>query len=71
VTPFRVVPEQSQVWIEARSSLHPIHGKGTGIRGEGELEVTNGMIDLNVPLKGHIKLPVDRFRVVAERRKDA
>lgn len=65
MTPFRVVSEQSQVWIEA------IHGEGTGIRGEGKLEVTNGMMDLNVPLKGRIELPVDRFRVVAKRRKDA
>jgi polyisoprenoid-binding protein YceI len=62
VTRFRVIPERSQVWIEARSSLHPIHGEGTGIQGEAELEVNDGQIDLSVPPKGRIELPVERLR---------
>jgi len=61
VTRFRVIPEQSHVWIEARSSLHPIHGQGTGIRGEAELEVTDGQIDLSVPPRGRIEFPVERL----------
>jgi polyisoprenoid-binding protein YceI len=61
VTRFRVIPERSQIWIEARSSLHPIHGEGTGIQGEAELEVTDGWIDLSVPPKAHIELPVERL----------
>ena len=48
-----------QIWIEARSSLHPIHGEGTGDQGEAELEVTDGRIDLSVPLKARIELPVE------------
>jgi polyisoprenoid-binding protein YceI len=62
VTRFRVIPEQSQLWIEARSSLHPIHGEGTGIQGEAELEVSDGKIDLSAPLKARIELPVERLR---------
>jgi polyisoprenoid-binding protein YceI len=62
VTRFRVIPEQSQLWIEARSSLHPIHGEGTGIQGEAELEVTDGRIDLRVPPRARIELPVERLR---------
>ena len=62
MTRFRVVSEQSQIWIEARSSLHPIHGEGTGIQGEAELEVTDGKIDLSVPPKARIELPVERLR---------
>jgi polyisoprenoid-binding protein YceI len=62
VTRLRVIPEQSQVWIEARSSLHPIHGEGTGIQGEAELEVNDGKIDLSVPSKARIELPVERLR---------
>jgi YceI-like domain len=61
VTRFRVVSDRSRVWIEARSSLHPIHGEGTGIEGEAELGVTNGRIDLNVPPKGRIEIPVERL----------
>jgi polyisoprenoid-binding protein YceI len=59
---FRVVPEQSQLWIEARSSLHPIHGEGTGIQGEAELEIADGRIDLGAPPKARIELPVERLR---------
>jgi polyisoprenoid-binding protein YceI len=62
VTRFRVIPERSQVWIEARSSLHPIHGEGTGIQGEAELEVNDGKIDLGAPPKARIELPVERLR---------
>jgi polyisoprenoid-binding protein YceI len=62
VTRFRVIPEQSQLWIEARSSLHPIHGEGTGIQGEAELQVTDVKIDLSVPPKARIELPVERLR---------
>ena len=61
MTRFRVVSDRSRVWIEARSSLHPIHGEGTGIEGEAELEVTDGRIDLNVPPKGRIEIPVERL----------
>jgi hypothetical protein len=61
VTRFRVIPERSQVWIEARSSLHPIHGEGTGIQGEAELEVNDGQIDLSVPPRGRIEFPVERL----------
>lgn len=62
MTQFRVLPERSQVWIEARSSLHPIHGEGTGIQGEAELEANDGKIDLSAPLKAHIELAVERLR---------
>lgn len=61
MTRFRVIPEQSQVWIEARSSLHPIHGEGTGIQGEEELEVTDGRVDLSAPPKARVELPVERL----------
>jgi len=57
VTRFRVIPERSQVWIEARSSLHPIHGEGTGIQGEAELEVNDGQIDLSVPAQRAHRIP--------------
>jgi polyisoprenoid-binding protein YceI len=62
VTRLRVIPEQSQVWIEARSSLHPIHGEGTGLQGEAELQETDGKIDLSVLPKARIELPVERLR---------
>jgi polyisoprenoid-binding protein YceI len=62
VTWFRVIPEESQLWIEARSSLHPIHGEGTGIEGEAELEVNDGRIVFTATPKARIALPVERLR---------
>jgi polyisoprenoid-binding protein YceI len=61
VTRFRVIPDQSQLWIEARSSLHPIHGNGTEIHGEAELEMSDGKIDLSPSPKARIELPVERL----------
>jgi polyisoprenoid-binding protein YceI len=54
--------EQSRLWIEARSSLHPIHGEGTGIQGEADLEASDGKIDPSPPPKARIELPVERLR---------
>lgn len=44
---YRIVPERSQVWIEAKSSLHPIHGEGKGLSGSIEAEVVDGRLALN------------------------
>lgn len=62
MTQLRVIPEQSQLWIEARSSLHPIHGEGIGIEGEADLEVDDGRIALSAVPKARIGLPVERLR---------
>jgi polyisoprenoid-binding protein YceI len=56
---YRILPERSRVWIEATSSLHPIHTETTGLEGWIELEVGgNG----RVATGGHVELPVDRLR---------
>ena len=62
MTQLRVIPEQSQLWVEARSSLHPIHGEGTGIEGEADLEIDDGRIALSGTPKARIGLPVERLR---------
>jgi polyisoprenoid-binding protein YceI len=58
---FRAIPERSEIRIEARSSLHPIHGQATGIRGEAEIAVRDGRIDLSVPPRARIELPVEKL----------
>ena len=62
MTQLRVIPEQSQLWIEARSSLHPIHGEGIGIEGEVDLEIDDGRIALSGTPKARIGLPVEHLR---------
>jgi polyisoprenoid-binding protein YceI len=62
VTRFRARPERSRLSIEAKSSLHPIHGEATGLRGELEVEIRDGRLDETVPPKARIELPVERLR---------
>ena len=42
VARYRIVPERSQVLIDARSSLHPIHTRTDGLEGFLDMEVLGG-----------------------------
>ena len=56
---YRIVPGRSRVWIEARSSLHPIHTETDGLEGWLDLEVHHeGGVDLGVAPSAHLELPV-------------
>lgn len=59
---YRVVPDQSKVWCESDTDLHPIYGVATGLEGELRLAVRGGGLDLTTPPAGHIELDVDRLR---------
>ncbi len=60
---FTIDPDRSAVWIEASSSLHPIHTQTHGLEGYLELEIgTDGRVDLAVTPRGHLSLRVDRLR---------
>lgn len=60
---FVIVPERSTVWIDANSSVHPIHTRTEGLEGYIEVEaLADGRIDLAVTPKGHLSLRVDRLR---------
>lgn len=59
---YRIVPEQSRVWIEARSTLHPIHSTTDGLEGFIEFERDGeGQLDLRTPPAGSLSLPVTRL----------
>ena len=59
---YRIRPDSSQVWIEARSSLHPIHGEGRGLEGIVEAAVTDGRVELNGDTVIRLELPVDQLK---------
>jgi len=62
VASFRIDPDRSQVWIEARSSLHPINSNTTGLEGTLDLDVgPDGRLDLTNEPSGHLELPVGRL----------
>jgi polyisoprenoid-binding protein YceI len=62
VTRYVIDPRRSTVWIEARSSLHPIHGEADGLEGYVEADTTGDHPDLSGPAEMHVELPVERLR---------
>ena len=59
---YRIVPERSTVWIDARSSLHPIHSSTDGLEGFIELDHLEGDdVRIADPPTGFLSLPVGRL----------
>ncbi len=59
---YRIVPERSYVWIDARSSIHPVHSKTDGLEGFVDLEMTpGGALDLASTPAGQLSLAVSRL----------
>jgi polyisoprenoid-binding protein YceI len=62
VARYDIDPERSEVWIDATSSLHPIHSRTAGLGGFVDLEVHGGgRVNLAVAPKGQLSLPVARL----------
>ena len=59
---FQIDPRQSRVWIEARSSMHPIHGEAEGLEGSVEANLADGRIDLSEGPRIQIELPVEKLQ---------
>jgi polyisoprenoid-binding protein YceI len=57
---YRVVPEASEVVVDARSSVHSIHGSAGEIRGQVEADVVDGVI--SGALGGRLEVPIDGLR---------
>jgi polyisoprenoid-binding protein YceI len=48
---YRVNPERSRLWAEARSSIHPVHVETTGLAGELDAVVDGGRVTLAAPFR--------------------
>jgi polyisoprenoid-binding protein YceI len=57
---YRLVPEQSQVWIDGSSSIHPIRATASGLEGWLEAEVTDGEVGPTVT--GRVEIEVEQLR---------
>lgn len=59
-TRYEIDPAATTVWIDARSSLHPIHSETHGLRGwfSGDI-ADDGTIDLANPPAASLELPID------------
>ncbi|MGA2472294.1 MAG: YceI family protein [Acidimicrobiales bacterium] len=59
---YVISPERSQVWIDARSNVHPIHSNTSGLEGYVELALdSDGAIDVTATPVGKLSLSVDRL----------
>ncbi len=60
VTRYAIDPERSRLWIDARSSVHPIHSVATGLAGFIDLE-TDGTGGLGSPSAARLSFPVAKL----------
>jgi hypothetical protein len=58
---YRFVPEQSKVWIEARTAFHPITVSTDGLVGHLDVAVDQGRLDLDSAPSGRLSLDVSRL----------
>jgi polyisoprenoid-binding protein YceI len=59
---FEIDPERSRVWIDARSSLHPIHSETAGLEGWFEADIQGGgRVNGAVAPRARLELPVARL----------
>jgi hypothetical protein len=58
---LRTLPDESRIWIEARSSLHPVRGEASGLEGEAQVEVRDGRFDLSTPPVARLEFPVEKL----------
>ncbi|PSO54340.1 MAG: hypothetical protein BRC31_01860, partial [Actinobacteria bacterium QS_5_72_10] len=59
MTRYDIVSQESRVWIEASSSLHPIHVEAGELQGHVDLTFTDqGEVDLDQPVAGHVQVDV-------------
>lgn len=59
---YRIVPTRSRVWIDARSSVHPIHTEADGLEGWLELDLADGRINVDQTTGGHLAYPVENLK---------
>jgi polyisoprenoid-binding protein YceI len=63
VARYSIVPDRSQVWIEARSNVHPIHSNTSGLEGYVDLDLApSGTVDPAGTSVGSLSLAVDRLK---------
>jgi hypothetical protein len=62
VARYEIVPDRSTVWIDATSSVHPIHSEVRGVTGHVELEFgPDGDVDLRAVPTGRMELLVEKM----------
>lgn len=62
MTRYTIDPVRTTVWIDARSSLHPIHSETTGMEGYFDGEVDgDGLLDVTAPAQASLELEIAKM----------
>lgn len=62
MTRYRIDPSRSRVWVDARSSLHPIHSEAVGVEGWFEADGwEKDRVDPTVGSKAHLEFEVEKL----------
>jgi len=59
---FRIIPERSRVWLEASSSVHPIHGEASGLSGSIDVQFDGTGLDFSSSPEIKVELPVEQLK---------
>ncbi len=59
---FKIILERSRVWVEARSTLHPVVAEAGGLTGFIEAEVAASRVALDPPPRARFEFPVEGLR---------
>lgn len=59
---YQILPTRSRVWIEARSNVHPIHTEAEGLEGWLDLDISDGKVNVDQTLQGHLEFPVENLK---------
>jgi polyisoprenoid-binding protein YceI len=62
VARYRILSARSRVWIDARSNVHPIHTEAEGLDGWLDLDISDGKINVDQTLLGHLEFPVENLK---------
>ena len=57
---FRISPQRSELWAQARSSLHPVRVHTSGLEGVVEAELVDGRVELRTPT--YVQVETQRLR---------
>lgn len=59
---YRIIPSRSRVWVDGRSSVHPIHSTTEGLEGYIELDMdADGHVEVASKPTAELSLPVSRL----------
>lgn len=58
MTRFDIVSGESRVWIDASSSIHPIHVEASELEGYLEASFDGGRVDTDQPVAGRVEVEV-------------